>query len=79
VLLSIEVIVWTILGGPGTLLGPALAAVLMSLGVEYLRSLTNQYLFVVGAVTLCVVIFVPEGPGGVIDRRLGRAAKESRP
>jgi len=78
VLLSIEVIVWTILGGPGTLLGPLVAAVLMSLGIEYLRSLTSQYLFVVGAVTLLVVIFLPEGLGGVIGRLLDRAAKETR-
>ena len=78
VLLSIEVIVWTILGGPGTLLGPLVAAVLMSLGIEYLRSLTSQYLFVVGAVTLLVVIFLPEGLGGVMDRLLGRAVKEAR-
>lgn len=78
VLLSIEVIVWTILGGPGTLIGPLVAAVLMSLGIEYLRSLTSQYLFVVGAVTLLVVIFLPEGLGGVMDRLLGRAVKEAR-
>jgi branched-chain amino acid transport system permease protein len=78
VLLSIEVIVWTILGGPGTLLGPLVAAVLMSLGIDYLRSLTNQYLFVVGAVTLLVVIFLPDGLGGAADRLLGRVAREAR-
>jgi branched-chain amino acid transport system permease protein len=78
VLLSIEVIVWTLLGGPGTLLGPLVAAVLMSLGVEYLRSLTSQYLFVVGGVTLLVVIFLPDGLGGVMDRLLGRAVGEAR-
>ncbi len=78
VLLSIEVIVWTILGGPGTLIGPLVAAVLMSLGIEYLRSVTSQYLFVVGAVTLLVVIFLPEGLGGIMDRLLGRAVKEAR-
>jgi ABC-type branched-subunit amino acid transport system permease subunit len=77
VLLSIEVIVWTLLGGPGTLLGPVLAAVLMSLGVEYLRALTHQYLFAVGAVTLLVVLFLPEGLGGLIGRMLGAPEKET--
>ena len=63
VVLSIEVIVWTILGGPGTLLGPVLAAVLLSLGTDYLRSITHQYVFAIGAVTLVVVLFLPQGLG----------------
>jgi ABC-type branched-subunit amino acid transport system permease subunit len=77
VLLSIEVIVWTILGGPGTLLGPVLAAVFMSLGIEYLRSVTHQYVFAVGLITLAVVLFLPQGLGGLIDRLLGVHAKEA--
>lgn len=81
VLLSIEVIVWTILGGPGTLLGPVLAAVLMSLGVDWLRSLTHQYLFAVGAVTLLVVLAAPDGIGALVGRRTRAAvpAQEARP
>jgi len=77
VLLSVEVIVWTIVGGPGTLLGPVLAAVLMSVGVEYLRSLTHHYVFAVGLVTLLVVLYLPEGLGGLVDRMLGGAAKQT--
>ena len=77
VLLSVEVIVWTIVGGPGTLVGPVLAAVLMSLGVEYLRGVTNQYLFAVGAVTLLIVLFVPQGLGHLVDRALSGRAKET--
>ena len=68
VLLSVEVIVWTIVGGPGTLLGPVVAAVLMSLGVEYLRSVTHHYLFAVGLVTLLVVLFLPGGLATVLRR-----------
>jgi branched-chain amino acid transport system permease protein len=78
VMLSIEVIVWTILGGPGTLLGPVLAAVLMSLGIEYLRAVTHQYVFAIGAITLLVVLFLPQGLGGLIERLLGRSV-EARP
>lgn len=77
VLLSVEVIVWTIVGGPGTLLGPVLAAVLMSVGVEYLRSLTHHYVFVVGLVTLLVVLFIPRGLGGLVDRALGTPAEDA--
>ncbi len=76
VVLSIEVIVWTILGGPGSLLGPVLAAVLMSLGIDYLRSVTHQYIFAVGMLTLLVVLFLPQGLGGLIDRVIGGSATE---
>jgi branched-chain amino acid transport system permease protein len=78
VLLSIEVIVWTILGGPGTLAGPVLAAVLMSLGIDYLRSLTHHYLFAVGAITLLVVLVLPEGLGGLVGRWAGREPRAAR-
>jgi branched-chain amino acid transport system permease protein len=77
VLLSVEVIVWTILGGPGTLLGPVLVAVLMSLGVDYLRAVTRHYVFAVGLVTLLVVLFLPEGVGGAVSRVLGGARRET--
>ena len=73
VILSIEVIVWTILGGPGTLVGPVVAAVLMSLGTEYLRGVTDQYLFAIGGLTLLVVIFLPQGLAGVFARRASPA------
>ncbi|MGQ0570283.1 MAG: branched-chain amino acid ABC transporter permease [Armatimonadota bacterium] len=75
VLLSVEVIVWTILGGPGTLLGPVLAAVLMTLLVEYLRGLTRNYLIVVGLATLAVVVFIPNGLGGMLERLRARTGE----
>ncbi len=77
VVLSIEVIVWTILGGPGTLVGPVLAAVVMSLGTDYLRSVTDQYVFAIGAVTLLVVVVLPDGLGGLLARVTARM--ETRP
>ena len=79
VLRSVEVIVWTILGGPGTLLGPVLAAVLMSLGVDCLRSVTHQYLIAFGAITLLVALALPEGLGGLVERLLKRPAREVGP
>ena len=77
VVLSIEVIVWTILGGPGTLAGPVVAAVLMSLGTDYLRSITHQYVFAIGAVTLAVALFLPHGPGRIFARAARRTERAS--
>jgi len=70
VLLSIEVVVWTILGGPGTLIGPVAAAVLFTLLLEYVRGLTQHYLIFVGLVTLAVIVFVPQGLAGIVGRML---------
>jgi len=70
VLLSIEVVVWTILGGPGTLVGPVAAAVLFTLLLEYVRGLTQHYLIFIGLLALAVIVFVPQGLAGVVGRLL---------
>jgi len=52
----------------------------MNLGIDWLRSLTHQSLFAVGAITLLVVLLAPDGVGAVLrrrDRRAG-AAQEAR-
>jgi branched-chain amino acid transport system permease protein len=70
VLLSIEVVVWTILGGPGTLVGPVAAAVLFNLLLEYVRGLTQHYQLFIGLVALAVIVFVPRGLAGIAGRVL---------
>jgi len=45
----------------------------MSLGIDWLRSLSHQYLFAVGAITLLVVLLAPDGVGAVLGRRGRRA------
>jgi branched-chain amino acid transport system permease protein len=68
VLLSVEVVVWTIVGGPGTLVGPVLAAVFLTLLLEYVRGLTQHYLILIGLVALAVIVAIPEGLAGVVER-----------
>ena len=46
---------------------------LMSLGIDWLRSLTHQYLFAVGAITLLVMFLAPDGVGAVLGRCARRA------
>jgi hypothetical protein len=48
----------------------------MSLGIDYLRALTHQYLIAVGAVTLLVVLVLPDGLGSLLGRL--RPAREAR-
>jgi ABC-type branched-subunit amino acid transport system permease subunit len=40
----------------------------MTLLVEYLRAVRRNYLTIVGLVTLAVVIYVPNGLSGVLER-----------
>ena len=57
-----------------------LAAVLMSPGIDWLRSLMHQYVFAVGAITLLVVLLAPDGVGAVLGRggRRAGAPQEAR-
>jgi urea transport system permease protein len=73
VLPSIEMIIWVAVGGRGTLLGPIVGAV----GVSWLQSLlTTRYpdlwLLVLGALFVAVVLLVPDGVVGTLQRAVGR-------
>lgn len=67
---SAEVIIWTLLGGPGTLIGPLLAAIFMTYLTEWLRALTENYLIILGAFFFFAVILFPDGVIGFIKEKL---------
>jgi len=67
---SAEVIIWTLLGGPGTLIGPLLAGVFMTYLTEFLRTLTESYLIILGAFFFFAVILFPNGIAGFIKERI---------
>ncbi|MGF1529572.1 MAG: branched-chain amino acid ABC transporter permease [Candidatus Competibacterales bacterium] len=60
-----EAVVWTILGGTGTLLGPALGTLVLIVLREELSSFWEHYLFLVGAVVVVMVTFFPRGLAGL--------------
>jgi len=71
-----EAVVWTVLGGAGTLLGPAIGAALLILVREELSTVWEHYPLIVGALTIAVVVFAPKGIAGgwnmLLARILGR-------
>jgi len=76
--LSIEMIVWVMLGGIGTVLGPVVGAGLYQETRKLL--LTNAYLkniqlAVAGALLLAIVLFVPAGIVGWLRSRNARLRK----
>ena len=59
-----EAVVWAIVGGAGSLLGPVFGAGLLIVLREIVSTVWEHYLFVVGAITVLVVMFAPRGLAG---------------
>ncbi len=66
---SIDPLLYTLLGGAGTVAGPVLGTFLMFYLVDYASELTNAYLLVTGIVLVVLVLFFPRGILGAIRER----------
>ena len=66
---SILPLLYVLLGGAGTVLGPFLGAALMFGLIEIASGLTSAYLFFVGAALVALVLFAPRGVLGTIRER----------
>jgi branched-chain amino acid transport system permease protein len=66
---SILPMLYVLLGGAGTTLGPFLGALLMFALIEMASGLTSAYLFFVGAALVALVLFAPKGILGTIRER----------
>jgi urea transport system permease protein len=66
---SIEAVVWTAIGGRGTLFGPILGAVLVNFAKSWFTSILPEFwLFALGGLFLAVTLFLPRGLAGLFDR-----------
>lgn len=82
---SIEVVVWTAVGGRATILGPVIGAVLVNGGKSYFTAAApDAWLFILGGLFVFVTLFLPRGIVGTFDhgwqalkdrRRAARAEK----
>ncbi len=61
-----EGVVWMIVGGAGTLFGPAVGAALLIVLREELSIYWEHYLLIVGVIVIVVVTFAPHGIMGLI-------------
>ena len=73
-----EAVVWAIVGGSGTLLGPLFGTGILILLRELVSSVWENYLFAVGALTVLVVMFAPRGLAGAWDDALGFVLRDRR-
>ncbi len=78
-----EAVVWAIVGGTGSLLGPLFGTGILIVLREIVSTVWENYLFAVGAITVLVVMFAPRGVAGawhdLIDRPARRAKTEAPP
>ena len=79
---SIEVVIWTAVGGRGTLIGPVIGAVLVNFGKSvFTAAFPNVWLFALGGLFVAVTLFLPQGIVGTLqkfvsDRKASQKAKE---
>ena len=67
---SIHPLLWTLLGGAATVLGPVLGTALMFLLVDFASGFTSASLLIVGVVLIILVLFFPKGILGSLRQRV---------
>ncbi|MBL7249981.1 branched-chain amino acid ABC transporter permease [Alloalcanivorax sp. C16-2] len=68
----VSMIIMVLIGGKGTLIGPLLGALLVTLLTEYLRELQELRLSLFGLIVMGVVLFLPNGLMGFLNHRRER-------
>lgn len=76
---SIEVVVWTAVGGRGTLVGPIIGALLVNGGKSWFTGAFPEFwLFALGGLFIVVTLFLPKGIVGMWDQwRAGRRERKA--
>lgn len=70
-----EAVVWAIVGGAGSLLGPLFGTGILIVLRELVSAVWENYLFAVGAITILVVMFAPRGLAGAWSDLIERSAR----
>lgn len=77
---TFDIVMFMLVGGIGTLLGPVLGAVLVSWITQYLQFLQDYRMVVFGPLLIVLLIFVPDGIVGTwLKRRARRTAAAAAP
>ncbi|WP_157015288.1 urea ABC transporter permease subunit UrtC [Mesorhizobium xinjiangense] len=79
---SIEIVVWTAVGGRGTLVGPVIGALMVNGAKSWFTGVLPEFwLFALGGLFIAVTLFLPKGVVGAYDQwrrsRRDRAARKA--
>ena len=67
---SIEIAIWTAVGGRGTLIGPVIGAAVVNLGKSWFtQALPEYWLFALGLLFILVTLYLPRGIAGLWSKR----------
>ena len=66
---SISPLLWTLLGGAGTVVGPLFGTGIMYYLIDFISEITKNYLLVVGIVLILMIIWFPLGIMGSVRRK----------
>lgn len=66
---SIFPLLWVLLGGAGTTIGPLIGAIFMFYLIDYSSSITNAYMLIAGVVLVLLTLFARAGLMGEIRKR----------
>ena len=66
---SIDVLLFTLLGGAGTILGPILGSMIMFYLIDVSSAFTTAYLMVTGIVLIILVLYFPKGILGTVREK----------
>lgn len=69
---SIFPLLWVLLGGAGTLLGPLVGTVFMFYLIDLSSGVTTAYMLIAGVVLVCLTLFAPQGLMGELRNRFWR-------
>jgi urea ABC transporter permease protein UrtC len=76
---SLEAVIWCAVGGRGSLIGPIIGAISVNALKSYAtRAFPDQWLYILGALFIIIVLFMPNGLVGIpqqlanIKRKIGR-------
>ncbi len=77
---SIEVVIWTAVGGRGTIFGPVIGAFLVNGGKSWFTGILPEYwLFALGTLFVFTTIFLPQGVAGLIGKLRRPMRSRSKP
>ena len=66
---SIFPLLWVLLGGAGTTIGPLIGVIFMFYLIDISSSFTNAYMLVAGVALVLLTLFTPQGIAGTIRKR----------